>query len=270
MVDFKNAKHIVSNEMPKMIIYGRNGIGKSRFAMCAPNPIFLDLDRNLGQYKVISNRSENIEYPLSTFQNVLEFMSLLINEPHDFKTLVVDSLSSLEILIENQIKRENNVQSVMAIPFGKGMGLVRSLWSQFKSKVEYLWEKRGIMVILIGHQDIKKDPNLETGGHDMYKLAIDSKSAEILNNWCSVILFASDQVKFKEEISGFGKASKQIIDSKKVLCTQNGVLSLAKNTYNLPTFIPFDDVQQAWNTFAEHVFNKKVEEKIVQPIKGEK
>ena len=46
-ISLKNAAPKVVYVPPKIILYGRNGIGKSTFALKAPAPIFLDLDENL-------------------------------------------------------------------------------------------------------------------------------------------------------------------------------------------------------------------------------
>jgi hypothetical protein len=270
MVDFKNAKLVDEIEAPKIIIYGRNGIGKSRFSMCAPSSIFMDLDHNLGQYKVISNKSKGIEFPINTFQNVLDFITLLINEPHDFKFLNIDSTSSMNILMENQVKRENNVRALSEVPYGKGPDLIKNLWSQLQYKLEILRKTRNVGIILIGHTEFTSITDSH-GTYQINKLALDKKSSEILNNWSSAILYAADILKFKEEISGFGRVNKRIIDSKKVLYTDGESISLAKNTYNLPTFIPFDDVQEAWNIFAQHLYLEYSETKNQSPQpKGDK
>lgn len=253
MVDFKNAKPIFKYVPPKIIIYGRNGIGKSRFAMQAPNPIFLDMDKNLAQYKIVTNESEGINFALDTFQKVLDFLSLLINQEHDFKTLVIDSLSTLNTLIEKQIKKEKNVDSIAEIQWGKGPDLVKVLWEQTLDKLEFLWKKRKMMIILIGHDQLRETKDKINGDYHRYVLSLHEKSEEPFRHWCSIMLFAADQRKFKEDIGKFGRVDKKIIESRKVLYTDDGALFVAKNTYNLPKVIAFDDVEEAWNTFYSHI-----------------
>jgi len=255
MVNFKEAKPKFTPVMPKIIIYGRNGIGKSRFAMFAPNPIFLDLDKNLAQYKVVTNESEGIHCPLETFQQVLDFLSLLINEPHDFKTVVIDSISSLDVLIENQIKKERNVASLTDLQYGKGYEYAKVLWHQIRDKLQFLWEKRKMMIILTGHDQIRERKHPVHGNYNWNALSLNDKCADIFRHWASTIFYVTDQLKFKDEVGGFGKINKKISDARKVLYTSGESLFIAKNTYNLPEVIPFDNAEEAWNTFYTAINN---------------
>jgi hypothetical protein len=270
MVDFKNAKPLFETVMPKMIIYGTNGIGKSRFAMHAPNAIFLDFDKNLGQYKVVTNKSEGISYPLETFQQVIDFITLLINEPHDFKTVILDTFSSLNMIIENQVKLERNIASVGALPFGEGYHYTKVLWEQILRKLDFLWEKRKVMLILLGHDQIKEIKDPINGNYHGYEIALNEKIITMFRHWCSIMLYATNVKRFREEKGKFGNVNKRLSESKRVLYTEGDELFIAKNTYNLPPIIPFDDVEKAWTVFFNHI-NSYYQPKAAQPEqKGEK
>ena len=268
MVDFTKAKHIFEPVPPKMILYGRNGIGKSRFAMQAPNAIFLDFDKNLAQYKVVTNKSEGISYPLETFQQVLDFITLLINEPHDFKTVIIDTFSSLNMIIENQVKLEKNIASVGALDFGKGYEFSRILWEQLLRKLDYLWEKRKVMIILIGHDQIKEIKDLAHGNYHAYELALNEKIISMFRHWCSIMVYATVNNRIKEETGNFGRVNKKILDSKRVLYTEGDEIFLAKNTFGLPPILPFDDVQATWTIFWNHInsyYQPKSEQQVSKP-----
>lgn len=253
MVDFTKAKHVFESVPPKIIIYGRNGIGKSRFAIHAPNAIFLDFDKNLAQYKVLTNKSDGISYSLETFQNVIDFITLLINEPHDFKTVIIDSFSSLNMIVENQVKLEKNIPSVAAMEFGKGYDYTKVLWEQILRKLDFLWDKRKVMLILIGHDKITELKDLAHGNHHIYEMALHEKIIGMFRGWCSIMLYATVNKRIKEESGSFGKVNKKILDSKRVLYTEGDDIFIARNNYGLPPIIPFDDVEAAWNVFYNHI-----------------
>jgi len=128
-IDLKNAKPKVIYVPPKIILYGRNGIGKSRFALKAPNPIFLDLDENIYELPVASNKTLGI--PIKTYEDVMAFLGTLFNQDHEFKTLVVDSLSSLEKLVIEKVLKDSNLNSLASFQYGQGYQKMMPLWEQF-------------------------------------------------------------------------------------------------------------------------------------------
>lgn len=270
MVDFKKAQPLFEQVMPKTIIYGINGIGKSRLAMQAPNNIFMDFDKNLAQYKVVSNRSEGIKYPLDTFQQVLDFVTLLINEPHDFKTVIIDSASSLNMIIENQVKLEKNVDSVKAIPFDKGYDHTRVLWEQLLRKLDFLWEKRKMMIIIIAHDQLKEVKNPIDGNFHGYDVALHKDIGALLRYWSNMMLYATTLKRFTEHKGKekFGNINKKLTESKRILYTEGDDLFVAKNTFDLPPIIPFDDVEKAWAVIYNHI--KSHYEPKVAPQEGKK
>ncbi|NYZ70527.1 AAA family ATPase, partial [Endozoicomonas sp. SM1973] len=80
-------------QAPRILIYGTHGIGKTTFAANAPNPIFLFTEDGAGQLALDS-------FPLlKTYEDVISALNALINEEHDFKTVVLDSLDHLEPLV---------------------------------------------------------------------------------------------------------------------------------------------------------------------------
>ncbi len=117
-INLKDAKPKVVFVPPKIILYGRNGIGKSCFALKAPSPIFLDLDENIYELPCISNKTLGVS--IKTYDDVLGFLGILFNQEHEFKTLVIDSLSSLEKLITQKVLQDSNVTSLAGFQYGHG------------------------------------------------------------------------------------------------------------------------------------------------------
>jgi hypothetical protein len=96
----------------KILVYGDSGSGKTYFAGTFPDPLFLDLEdgmrsllplkRNIKRYP--KNPSQNIAdlEEVKTFYKIVKGI-----KPQDapFKTIVIDSLNELQILVlENSIK----------------------------------------------------------------------------------------------------------------------------------------------------------------------
>ena len=78
---------------PRLLNYGVAGIGKTSWAASAPGAVVIQTEDGLG----------NIAVPtfgmLRSFDEVMQAIGSLYTDPHDFQTVVVDSLDWLEPLI---------------------------------------------------------------------------------------------------------------------------------------------------------------------------
>jgi hypothetical protein len=99
----------------KILVYGDSGSGKTYFAGTFPDPLFLDLEdgmRSLLQLKRnIKRYPKNPAQNITSLDEVKAFYQLVRNIKPDaapFKTIVIDSLNELQILVlENSIKTTN-------------------------------------------------------------------------------------------------------------------------------------------------------------------
>ena len=85
---------------PRIIIYGTEGVGKSTWASQAPNPVFVQTEDGI-------NEIDCAKFPLAhNFEEVMSELTALLNEPHEYQTVVVDSLDDGLIAFSNS-KVEN-------------------------------------------------------------------------------------------------------------------------------------------------------------------
>ena len=55
-----------------------------------------------------------------SYIDVMKALDALVNESHDYKTVVIDSLDWLETLIWKQVCSDNKVPSIEKIGYGRG------------------------------------------------------------------------------------------------------------------------------------------------------
>jgi AAA domain len=99
----------------KILVYGDSGSGKTYFAGTFPDPLFLDLED--GMRSLLPLKRNIKRYPkspaqqITTLDEVKAFYQLVRKiKPEDapFKTIVIDSLNELQILVlDNSIKTTN-------------------------------------------------------------------------------------------------------------------------------------------------------------------
>ena len=225
---------------PRIIAYGVAGIGKSTFAAAADKPTFLITEDGLGSLSVP-------HFPLArSFDEVMEALAALYTEPHDFRTVVVDSIDWLEPLIWQKACRDNRWSSIEEPGYGKGYIAALDLWRQYLDGLDALRDHRGMTVIQIGHADIKRFDSPEHEPYDRYVIKLHARASALLQEHADIVLFANYRVSTIKSDVGFNKKVTRALGSgERVLYTAERPAFLAKNRYGLPDMLPLD-----WQAFA--------------------
>lgn len=129
--------------VPRVVVLGDSGVGKTTYASKFPNPVFLDVEFGLGTITAPS-------IPIRTTDDFNRAVSALINEKHDFQTVIVDSADWLEELMVRGICRENKVKSLADLEWGRGYALLSQKWKAVVSMMDDL-RARDVVVVLISH-----------------------------------------------------------------------------------------------------------------------
>ena len=123
-ISLSDLNRIASPKAPRIIIYGPHGVGKNTFAGSAPNPVLINIEDGHPAGSAIDS------FPVAkTFADVMEAMTALYSEDHNFETLIVDSLDWLEPMIwaetvRRKVKLSTSRASPLSMPRISG-GLVK-------------------------------------------------------------------------------------------------------------------------------------------------
>jgi DNA polymerase III delta prime subunit len=214
---------------PRIVIYGPPGVGKTTFAAMAPNPIFLCVEDGLGVLEVD-------HFPLiQTFDELLNNLSLLWNEEHDYKTVCLDSLDWLERIIWSKVAADHAKASIEDIGYAKGYIFALEYWKQVLQGLNALREHKGILPILVSHSQVKpfNDP-MTAEPYDRYSLKLHDKARALVEEWSDCILFAGYRVFTKKD------TNRGIGTGERVLYTCERPGHMAKNRYNVPPELDFN------------------------------
>lgn len=81
----------------KCLFYGGAGVGKSTAAASFPCPYFVDTERGIenDQYVRLLKKSGGVVFQTSDFDELMKEVRALLTEKHEYKTLVIDPLTTL-------------------------------------------------------------------------------------------------------------------------------------------------------------------------------
>lgn len=235
----------------RVMLYGVHGIGKSTFGALAPQPIFIQTEDGLADI-------DAPRFPLAeAFDDVMRMLMDLYSEPHDYHTVVIDSLDWLERLIWARVIRDRGAQSKTKIEsiedFGYAKGYVYALdpWKEILDGLNALRNDRGMLVVLIAHARIERFENPETEAYDRYSPRLNKHASALVQEWCDEVLFATYKVHTKQTDEGFDRTrTRGIGGGDRILRTTERPAHMAKNRLNLPEELPleFGAYAQYWLT----------------------
>lgn len=259
-ISLSSLQHGVSNAPPIICCFGDEGIGKSKFAANAPNPVFIFTENSLGNLDVA-------RWHAKSYEDVMEMTLTLMNEEHDFKTVVYDTLDWFEpmlyaYLLKQQPTTEKGkpVTNVEDYGYGKGFKFALDYWKDFLELVDQLRVKKDMAVIFLGHSTLQKITPPDGDSYDSWTLKLQNSTnvsaKDKITEYCDAVLFANWRVALAEEELGFNKTRQRGVGSgERIVYTEKRPAWDAKNRYNLPAQIHIKDKdwQDLWGVLATNI-----------------
>ena len=242
-VDLSSIMTGAEDQPARIVLQGVQGIGKSTLAAAAPLPIFIQTEDGLGMLDVP-------HFPLAeTYQDVIDAMSSLATQDHDYQTLVVDSLDWLEPLIHRHVCAQNNWATIDEAGYGKGYTAAGEIWSEFIDALNYIRATKKMTVILTAHVQIKRHDNPATDPYDRYTIKLHKNAGNKMVEYADCVLFANYRISTTQTEGGFNQKKTRAVGSgERILFTEERPSHIAKNRFNMPPELPLD-----WDTLASHI-----------------
>jgi hypothetical protein len=223
---------------PKIVIVGPGKIGKTTFAAMAPNAIGI----------LTEDGADNVDasaFPIAkTLDDVYQAITVLLNDEHDYKTVFIDSLDWLEPLLHDHVCAKHGWKSIEQPGYGKGYIEASTEWRNLLNGLEALRQKRGMGVILIAHDKIKRIEDPLTEGYDSHVLKLHDRAAALVMEWADVIGYAGYRVFTTKTDAGFGnKETKATTTGERILHVEAHPAHCGGNRFGL------QNLPLSWNEF---------------------
>lgn len=197
-------------------------------------PIFLLTEDGLGKIEVD-------HFPVATdFDTFLNYLGTLVEDDHEYKTVCIDSLDWLEPLIWNKACDDNGWKSIEQPGYGKGYVEVLKYWRQYIDLLNKLRDEKGMTILQIAHNQIKRFESPEIEAYDRHELKLHRKAGDLILEHSDCCFFANFKLGTVKVQGKGGQMTTKAIAGDRVIYTVEKPAFLAKNRYGLPEEMPFE------------------------------
>jgi len=227
-------------------ICGDSGMGKTTLAATFPKPVVIRAEDGL---QAIPAGQRPDAFPVvNTPDDLWDQLKGLINEEHDYQTLVVDSVTALERLfatyiVETDPKKPRGIQQALG-GYGAGREAVSAMHQRMRKAAGLLAERRGMHTVFIAHADTARIEPPDDDAYMRYTLRLHEKSMPAYVDDVDVVGF----LKLETFTMGEGERKKAISDGTRVLITYATAANVSKNRYGITEPLT---VQQGVNPFID-------------------
>ncbi|WP_425070674.1 ATP-binding protein [Sagittula sp. S175] len=189
-ISLQNLVRKRADKPPMIAIYGRGKMGKTTLASEFPNPIFVQTEDGSGALEITSFS----EGAITEWSDVDAALTELATEDHDFKTLVIDSVTQLEPLIWAETCRRNNWPDIEQPGYGKGYLAADEVWREFLNACTWLRDYKRMCVVMIGHEVVETFSDPEREDYNRYKLRLHKRAEALIRERVDIVGFLNQAV----------------------------------------------------------------------------
>jgi len=255
-------------QAPMITIVGFPGAGKTSLAGLFPKSIFIQAENAKTVFESVEGDNKpaflkHLPAPskanqVHTSKEVMSKLRMILQEEHDYQTLVVDSITSLNALFEQEVVEfddPNNGKKTESIGnaaggYHKGYDVSMGMHANVVRACEYIRSKRNMTIVFLAHTGLNKVKNQpdETSEYSTYSLAMHERSRKIYIDKSDAVIYIK-----KEQFVMGGEQDKKGNQTKSARVTTTGDRILitssdgtvgyvdAKTRYKMPQEIKFTE-----------------------------
>ena len=218
-------------------ICGDSGMGKTSLAATFPKPIFIRAEDGM---QAIPDGQRPDAFPLiHDAKSLWEQITAIIHEPHDYKTLVIDSVTALErLFLADVLAQDPKAKSINQAlgGYGAGTAAVAAMHQRVRKGAGLANEKRGMHVVFVAHADVETMKLPDADDYMRYSLRLPAKSLPPYVDDVDVVGFVRLEMFTKGDE---GERKRAISTGDRELITYASASCVSKNRYGITEALPF-------------------------------
>jgi hypothetical protein len=241
-------------------VYGAEAVGKTTFASTFPKPLFIRAEKGL------KNQGIDTTPILKKLDDVIKVLTGLINEDHEYKSVVIDSISAVDLLIRQQIMDEDPAKPKTFESSAGGFGApgkkAYEKHKQIHDLCSRLVDEKGMWVIYLAH--MTNESMVHAGFSENYLCAtidVTKQARPVYTYFSDLVAKISVPFSVSDERARNGDTGERIFSCMK---SEN---SASKNTIGIKEEIRFKDGENP--LFMYFIKKREAEKKALEEIKKE-
>jgi len=219
-------------------ILGDSGLGKTSLACTFPQPIVVRAEDGLSA--IPSDQRPDAFPVIQKADDVWDQLMALIKEDHEYKTVVVDSVTALERLfiqhvIDSDPKNPRSINQAMG-GYGAGLAAVATMHQRVRKACGMLNERKGMNVVFVAHADTETVELPDQDPYTRYSLRLGKRSVAPYVDDSDVVGF----LKLQTFTTGDGERKKAMSDGTRLLVCYATASNVSKNRFGIEDDIVFE------------------------------
>lgn len=212
-------------------ICGDSGLGKTSLAATFPKPIVIRAEDGL---QGVPSELRPDAFPLlQSVKELWEQLRTLLQEEHDYQTLIVDSATALERLfithiLESDPKKPSSINTALG-GYGAGLAAVAALHQRVRKACGLLNERKNMHIVFVAHADTETIELPDQDPYTRYSLRLGKKSVAPYVDDSDLVGF----LKLETFTTGDGERKKALSDGTRQLICYATAANVSKNRYGI-------------------------------------
>ena len=227
-------------------IFGEGGMGKTTLASLFPKPVFIRTED--GSQSLAGNENVSL-FPIASSSNdVLDQIEALATQEHDFKTVVVDSITQLATIIEHEIvAADPKAKSINQADggYGAGYNTAAEKHRQVREWAGALAYDRNMNVVFIGHADTETMDLPDMDPYGRYTVRMNKKSLPHYTDNVDLVGF----VRLVTFTSGSGEKKRASTTGEREIICHPQPSSVTKNRFGITDSVIFSGTENPFDAW---------------------
>ena len=217
-------------------LVGDGGMGKTTLGAMFPDPVFFRFEDGT---QSISSRTDVALFPVATHtREFKEAIESLRKEPHGFKTLVVDSITRADDMLQEELVKEDSKATSLATVgggYGAGYQILNAKHREIRELCGKLSAERGMNIIFLAHATTETVSSPDSAEYMRGTIRMHKNSVANYSDNVDLVAF----IKLKTFLTGDDKAKRAVGTGERVISCYPTPSHISKNRFGITKDIPF-------------------------------